>query len=84
MAGATCTASTSYTGYHCHYTYDGNMATQWASNGQGNAGLITITLPGPRFMTSIVVYTRCLHSDQTSSIQAEFDNGETFEIVSVH
>ena len=83
MVGSICLATSIYSlHYQCHYAYDGNMATEWVSRFEGNAGLITVTLPGPRYISCIVAYARC--GVHTSSIHAQFDNGETEEIVSVH
>ncbi len=86
MADASCLASTQYSSsYLCHFAFDGNMDSQWASRSEGNNGWITITLPGPLFIPCIIVYTRCFSTAvQTDNIQVEFDDGTVSDIVSVH
>ncbi len=85
LAAAACSATTSYSAlYLCYNAYDGDMDTMWASNGEGNAGRITITFTSPWYISCIVAYRRCFHGDQTNRLAAEFDDGQIFEIVSVH
>ena len=72
-----CTASSAYPGYGCQNAYDGNAATEWATNNQAVGATITLNFGAPYNVGKIEYANRDGASQAIKAITLTFNDAST-------